>query len=146
MRFPCSHMVVSVDMLFFYEGIIGIWRSFRSDQLFSFELVLLSATLPTDKSLTVSQNGVYAACRPNNCYKPDAAILAGLHLRAPFLMWTKLISKMWIKIFLGGRYLGNARWHIQIHSCFETFRWKSHEESKTNWRWNSDLCLCLRCW
>lgn len=110
---PCSG---SINMWFFGEEMrqwhsIGIWRSVRSDQLFSFEPVL-SATVPTDKSLTVSQQ----VCKLHTGYEPGPVILAGLHLRAPFVIWTKITSKVCIKKFLGDPFLGgdNALWHIQI--------------------------------
>lgn len=64
------------------SSVIGLRRSVRLDKPFCFEPVLLSATLPTDKTSTVRQQN--SKLHANFFRSSNPTYISRLYLRAPF--------------------------------------------------------------
>lgn len=77
-------LLYSVFSVFQYvkSSVIGLRRSVRLDKPFCFEPVLLSATLPTDKTSTVQQQN--SKLHANFFRSSSPTYISRLYLRAPF--------------------------------------------------------------
>lgn len=128
------------------SSVIGLWRSVRLDQPFCFEPVLLSATLPTDKTSTVRQQN--SKLHANFfCSSNPTLIFLGCIWGHPSKIYQGNFQRSY-KVILDPFQGNNALWHIHTPWFYCSLRPSGEVTPRKVWdKLLLELCtLYFRMW